>query len=63
MIATSPHWSSVTPLTRGGTTKTEIRNISGPEVIRVFTFVNAELTDNALMPPSNAIVTPWRQCN
>jgi hypothetical protein len=63
MIATSPHWSSVTPLTPGGTTKTEIRNISGPEVIRVFIFVSAGLTENALMPPSNAIVTPWRQCN
>ena len=63
MIATLPHWSLVTPLTLGGTTGKEMRNISGPEVIQVSTPVSAELKGNASMLPSNATVTPWRQCN
>ena len=63
MIAILLHWSLATPLTLGGTTGKEMRNISGPEVIQVFTPVSAELKGNASMLPSNATATRWRQCN
>ena len=63
MIAILLHWSLATPLTLGGTTGKEMRNISGPEVIQVSTPVSVELKGNALMLPSNATVTPWRQYN
>jgi hypothetical protein len=41
--------------TVGGMTEMEIRNISGPEVIRAFTPVNAESMENVSILTSNAI--------
>jgi hypothetical protein len=48
MIAITPHLNLATLNTPGGTTETEMRKISGPEIIRTeFTRVNAELMEIA----------------
>ena len=47
--------------TVGGTTETEMRNISGPEVIRVSTPVSAESKGNASMLSSNATAIQLHQ--
>ena len=45
MTVTWPRLNSASPRTPGGTTETEMRNISGPEITRTeFTPVSAEST-------------------
>ncbi len=47
-IAITPRWNLTKFLTPGGTTETEMRKISGPEITRTeFTPVNAELMEIA----------------